>query len=136
MTIHRSFETDLQETGVSNHHKFILGVDGDGYFFWEIGMQDTSTSSSYIWRETTTTLKVAKGWNYVAIHFDEIYDYVYIRMYLRTEFHTGAKLFDLYEAYSKGVRDFLIDDILVLGCMTYMGLGTTGGTSATSSTWP
>jgi hypothetical protein len=81
-------------------------------------------------------LKVAKGWNYVAMHFDEIYDYVYIRMYLRTEFHSGAKLFDIYESYSKGVRDFLIDDILVLGCMTYIGLGGTGSTSATSSSWP
>ena len=50
-------------------------------------MTDSSTGSSYIWRETSTTLRVAKGWNYVAIHFDEIYDYAYVRMYLRTENH-------------------------------------------------
>jgi len=56
-------------------------------------------------------------------------------MYLRTEFHTGAKLFDLYEAYSKGVRNFGLDDTLVLGCMTYMGLGQTGATSSSSSHW-
>jgi hypothetical protein len=64
-----------------------LGVNGDGFFFWEIAMTDSSTGSSYIWRETSTTLRVAKGWNYVAIHFDEIYDYAYVRMYLRTENH-------------------------------------------------
>ena len=91
MTIHRYADTNLQETGVgNNHHRFILGVNGDGFFFWEINMVDSSTGTGYVWRETTTTLKVAKGWNYVGMHFDEIYDYSYIRMYLRTEFHTGA----------------------------------------------
>lgn len=128
----------MQETSNTAHHRLILGVNGDGYFYWEIAMKDTSTypfDTAYIWRETTTTLKVAKGWNYIAMHFDEIYDYAYIRMYHRTEFHTGAKLFDIYEAYSKGVREFTNDDTLVLGCMTYLGLGPTGGSSASSSYW-
>lgn len=133
MTIHRCAETDMRETGISNHHKLILGVNGDGYLFWEIGMRDTSYNTEYIWRETTSTLKVAKGWNYVAIDFDEIYDYTYFKMYLRTEFHTGAKPYSTYETYSKGIREFGLDDSIVLGCMTYLGLGSTGSTSATSS---
>lgn len=137
MTIHRCYETDLRETGTSYHHRFILGVNGDGYLFWEIGMQDTSNyNTEYIWRETTTTLKVEKGWNYVAIDFDEIYDYTYIKMYLRTEYHAGAKPFSIYEGFSKGIRKFDIDDTIVLGCMTYLALGRTGTTSPTSSDWP
>jgi hypothetical protein len=51
-------------------------------------MEDTSYVSgtkNYVWRERATTLKVAKGWNYIAIHVDEIYDYSYLTVYLRNE---------------------------------------------------
>ena len=60
-----------------------LGVQGDGYIFIEIKMYNNGAYVTY--RETTTNCKVQKGWNYLGIHVDEIYEYSYVYIYHRTE---------------------------------------------------
>jgi hypothetical protein len=77
---------------------------------------------------------VGKGWNYVAFNMDEIYDYSYLTIYLRTELHSGAKLFDKYESFSKGVRNFGLDDTVILGCKTLLGMGDTSAPTTWAST--
>ena len=78
-------------------------------------------------------MKVAKGWNYVAILIDEIYEYSYATMYLRNELNTGSQLFSKYESFTKGVRYFGIDDTLNLGCFTKLAMG--GTLASQDSAW-
>ena len=79
-----------------------IGVQGDGYFFIEIAMNNNDDSVPVYYYETTTTLQVKKGWNYFAIHVDEIYEYSYVTMYHRSEQHTSAPYYSKYQTYFKG----------------------------------
>lgn len=71
-----------------------IGVQADGYVFLEIKMYNNGVWVTY--RETTTNLQVQKGWNYIGIHVDEIYEYSYVYMYLRTEQTTGPNYYSEY----------------------------------------
>jgi hypothetical protein len=110
-------------------------VNADGYVYFEMLTRNTATDYLYLFREYTTTMKVQKGWNYIAMLFDEIYDYTYITMYLRTENNVSPNLFSKYQTYIPGVREYGLDDTIVIGCYTNLGMGSTGSTQATSSTW-
>lgn len=78
-----------------------VGVQGDGYVFLEIAMNVNNDAAPVYYRETATTLQVKKGWNYIAIHIDEIYEFSYVTMYLRNE-QTGAPYYAKYETVFQG----------------------------------
>ena len=98
-------------------------------------------------RETTTTLKVEKGWNYIAIHCDEIYEYSYFTMYHRNELHVSPTVYSKYESYIKGyyytAASGTADEVVVFGCKMSNSWGTTASwpntfnpVSYAASTWP
>ncbi len=102
-------------------HFFSIGVQGDGYIYYELGLYDNG--AAILVSETTTTLQVKKGWNYVGMMVDEIYEYSYVTMYLRNEWHTAFPYFSKYETFFKGYYEpgsdsSLNDDVMVLGCRT------------------
>jgi hypothetical protein len=45
---------------------------------------------------------VSKGWNYIGILMDEIYEYSYLTIYHRSEQDTGAKKYNKYETFFAG----------------------------------
>jgi hypothetical protein len=93
--------------------------------YFELRLWDDAANTEVVYRETTTTLKVRKGWNYLAFHLDEIYEYSYLTIYHRSEEHIGT--YDKYESLLKGYyyKDFNDnskpdrDSVVVLGCKTY-----------------
>lgn len=93
--------------------------------YFELRLYDDATNSEIVYRETTTTLKIRKGWNYLAFHMDEIYEYSYLTIYHRSEEHVGT--YDKYETFFKGYyyknyNDATFpenDEVVVLGCKTY-----------------
>lgn len=79
-------------------------------------------------KEKATNLKVAKGWNYVAVLIDEIYEYSYLTMYSRSEADESSSLkYNKYESVFYGYYYYYygsgspnqFDEIVVLGCKTY-----------------
>ena len=111
-----------------------LGVQGDGYIFIEIKMYNNGAYVTY--RETTTNCKVQKGWNYLGIHVDEIYEYSYVYIYHRTEQSTAPNYYTEYQTFFKGYYlpgIGLHDDTIVLGCKTYQQWGSI---SAWPGSWP
>lgn len=114
------------ETVAADSQHFSFGVQGDGYVYFEIRLYDDSSYSEILYRETTTTLKVKRGWNYIGFHMDEIYEYSYLTVYLRNEDHVGT--YDKYETFFKGYyyKNYYdtgfttdADEVVVLGCKTY-----------------
>ena len=114
------------ETLATDSQHFSFGVQGDGYIYFEIRMYDDTIPTEILYRETTTTLKVQKGWNYIGFHLDEIYEYSYMTIYLRNEGHVGT--YSKYETFFKGyyyknywnsLPSTDADEIVVLGCKTY-----------------
>lgn len=83
---------------------------------------------------------MAKGWNYVAVLIDEIYEYSYLTMYSRSEADDSSdpsKLrYNKYESVFHGYYYYYygssspnqFDEVVVLGCKTYQNW-------ADSSTW-
>ncbi len=82
---------------------------------------------------------VRKGWNYIGVHVDEIYEYSYVTIYHRSEYHISpGDLFNKYETVLRGVYraawpDGENDDIIILGCRSYYYTGSTNGAR---SYWP
>lgn len=73
---------------------------------------------------------MAKGWNYVAVLIDEIYEYSYLTMYSRSEAdETSTLKYNKYESVFFGyyyyhythspAANYPLDEIVVLGCKTY-----------------
>lgn len=98
-------------------------MQGDGYFYIEL--TTTDNAATVYNKETTTTLQAKKGWNYIAVHADEIYEYTYITMYHRSEQHTTAPYYSKFETVFKGYYYQGNDDITILGCKTYQMMGNT-----------
>jgi hypothetical protein len=91
-------------------------------------MLDNGITTYY--KETTTTLLVKKGWNYIGFHADEIYEYTYVTIYHRSEQHTASPYYSKYETVFKGYYiSGMNDDVTVLGCKSYQMFGIT-------SSWP
>ena len=99
---------DIDETtgpfiGTANTQYFSLGVQGDGYYFIEIRLYNQTTNTESLIKEKATNLKVAKGWNYVAVLIDEIYEYSYLTMYSRSEADESSTLkYNKYESVFYG----------------------------------
>ena len=75
-----------------------MGTTGDGHIYLELRTWDPNTDFDKMNKIVATSTRVRKGWNYVAIHVDEIYRYTYITMYHRSEEHRGpGALYDKYE---------------------------------------
>jgi hypothetical protein len=106
-------------------------VQGDGYYFIEIRLYNQTTGTESLIKEKATNLKVAKGWNYVAVLIDEIYEYSYLTMYSRSEADESSdpsKLrYNKYESVFHGYYYYYygsgspnqFDEVVVLGCKTY-----------------
>ena len=72
---------------------------------------------------------MGKGWNYVAVLIDEIYEYSYLTMYSRSEADESSTLkYNKYESvffgyyyylYQSPPANYPLDEIVVLGCKTY-----------------
>lgn len=76
-----------------------------------------------------TTLQVRRGWNYIGIHFDEIYEFTYVNMYHRSEEHTTSPYYDKFEIMMPGYWRPAArggfekhDDVIILGCKSYQRL--------------
>jgi len=76
-----------------------------------------------------TNLFVKRGWNFVAIHFDEIYEFTNINMYHRSEEHITSPFYDKFEIMVPGFYRPAVqggyprnDEVIVLGCKSYQRL--------------
>ena len=57
-------------------------VDGDGYYSISIKLIDNEDRITYYKK---SDLKVSIGWNFVAVYWDDIYEFTYMTMYSRNE---------------------------------------------------
>lgn len=77
-------------------------------------------------KEKTTNCMVKPGWNYIALYVDEIYEFSYVYMYHRSEYHVSPTLYTKYYTFFRGFYDETTDDeattdvVVVLGCKDYI----------------
>ena len=95
--------TVLDEMTANLSPFFSLGTNGDGNIYLELRTWDSNFDGDVMNKVVATTTRVRKGWNYVAIHVDEIYRYTFVTIYHRSEEHSGAQPYDIYETTLPGV---------------------------------
>ena len=82
---------------------FTLGVQGDGLFFFEARMvHDAAGNNDFMHYVVATNLQVRRGWNFIAIHFDEVYEITTVNMYHRSEEHSTSPYYDIFETILQG----------------------------------
>ena len=103
-------------------------------------MQNNGVDVYY--KETTTNLQVQKGWNYIAMHVDEIYEYSYVAMYHRSELDLNNILLKNYNKYETFFKGFykggfagFNDNLLILGCKTYQSWDPTSYGAGLGTGW-
>jgi hypothetical protein len=118
---------DLTDESGGSAPFFTLGVQGDGLFFFEARLaHDTGGSSDFMYYVVATNLQARRGWNFIAVHFDEVYEITTVNMYHRSEEHTTSPYYEIFETILPGYYrpanqgGFLKhDDVIVLGCKSY-----------------